>query len=233
MEANVSPDSPLRSMSTNVTAPSPLRKSTSAASSEWSKTSGSSTLSGPASSFRQQTYSLGSISNSSVSTAPTVRPISGSTRPMAPLGASNSSSSLDKTMGRSPLSPTKHGAPRIGLRSSQSHATSSTNRRSDVTKQFKPPLMNPPTRCSPRRHPPPGAPANRTPVRNSAGMARHKDGTTLRSDNVPTLPPVKRGKEPSSDGPTTGDESFDSFDGMFELGGEDVERLLSVVDGST
>jgi hypothetical protein len=49
---------------------------------------------------------------------------------------------------------------------------------------------------------------------------------------VPYLSPLKRGKEPSSDGPTTGDESFDSFDGMFAEGGAEIDELLKKVDGT-
>ena len=37
---------------------------------------------------------------------------------------------------------------------------------------------------------------------------------------------------PSSDGPTTGDESFDSFDGLFAEGGADVDQLLKTLDGA-
>jgi hypothetical protein len=37
---------------------------------------------------------------------------------------------------------------------------------------------------------------------------------------------------PSSDGPTTGDESFDSFDGIFAEGGADVDQLLKTLDGA-
>jgi len=40
----------------------------------------------------------------------------------------------------------------------------------------------------------------------------------------------KTNTDPSSDG--LGEESFDSFDGMFQDGGAEIEELLRKVDGS-
>ena len=224
--AQVSPiplsDSPLRSMNTNtsrsIVAPSPLRKTVSGTS-DWSKTTVESS---------SQTNSIGSSRSRNPSTASLLQTSSDMSIRSDVRLAETTSKSLPRPdpARRIPMSPTKQGCPRIGLRSSQS--VTSISRRPDPSKQFKPPLLNPPTRCSPRRHPPVQPPREQVQTPSRSKRVQRTDHGGM----IPRLPPPKRGKEPSSDGPTTGDESFDSFDGMFEDGGEEVERLFSMVDGS-
>jgi len=110
-----------------------------------------------------------------------------------------------------PPSPMKPGlAPRIGLRS---HNTPTPS----TQKAFRPPLLAPQgPRSSPRRTTP-NPPSTKRPIRGPSTP-------TMRSDVS------KTNTDPSSDG--LGEESFDSFDGMFQDGGAEIEELLRKVDGS-
>ena len=204
--------SPLRIMSTNIGAPSPLR--TSSTSTESIKTSLGS----------GRTWSRGEASSDSISRISTdlyVKPRS--------LNSLNTTFPSRSSV-QSPQSPTKHNAPRIGLRSSQGQSSKQPN----LNRAFKSPLLNPnpPIRSSPRRqnssHANPGVPhtpirgVQKTPARPSP-YQRNSDETEKTDLSEPNAP--------SSDGPTTGDESFDSFDGMFADGGDELEELLKTVDG--
>lgn len=54
--------------------------------------------------------------------------------------------------------------------------------------------------------------------------------TEVARPSIPPEPIIEQ--HPSSDGVGTGDESFDSLDGMFMAGGADVEELWRKVDGT-
>ena len=198
--------SPLRMVSTNISAPSPLRASTT--STESIKTSlGSS-----------RTWSRGEISSDSISRISTELAIKPRSLDTATLPARG---------GVRIQSPTKHSAPRIGLRSSQGQSSKQAN----LHKAFKSPLLctNPPIRSSPRRqisstnNPHTPVKAIYKPAARPNPYQRNSDETEKTEMSEPNAP--------SSDGPTTGDESFDSFDGMFAEGGDDIEELLKTIDG--
>lgn len=205
-EGNESQVSPLRMISTNISAPSPLQ--TSSTSTESIKTTVESS----------KTWSRGDPSSDSISRISTELAIQPRTF--------NTTTFPPRNSMRTPHSPTKQNAPRIGLRSSQGQASKQPN----INKAFKSPLLaaKPPIRSSPRRqnssHSTPHTPA-KAAVRPNP-YQRNSDETEKTELSELSEPYV-----PSSDGPTTGDESFDSFDGLFAEGGEDIEELLKTVDG--
>jgi hypothetical protein len=83
-------------------------------------------------------------------------------------------------------------------------------------KPFKTPFLNPPTvRSSPRRTVPP-SPLRALPIQTPtrAAVKGHNANVDIGED------------EPE------GNDSFDSFDGMFQEGGPEVEELFRAVDGS-
>jgi hypothetical protein len=204
--------SPLRMLSTNISAPSPLR------------TSSTSTESIKTSLDTSRTWSRGEASSDSVSRISTELSI----KPRSLNSLDTSYTSRNSI--RSPQSPPKHNAPRIGLRSSQCQSSKQSN----LNKAFKSPLLytNPPIRSSPRRQNSSHNHAHvpHTPVKvvqqKSARPSPHQ-----RNSDETDKTELSEPNAPSSDGPTTGDESFDSFDGMFAEGGDDIEELFKAVDG--
>lgn len=143
------------------------------------------------------------------------------------------------TPGKRPtLSQTARTGPRVGLSSRPAHitsnpklsttTTSTTSRPLAPTRSgFKPPfLQQPAIRCSPRGQAKFAVPApQQTPSKTRAGAA-----VLARSNLAPPL----QADEPTRNAPSSdsaGDESFDSFDGMFQAGGEDVEALMRATDG--
>ena len=130
------------------------------------------------------------------------------------------------------LSPNKRQNihhPRLGVRASQT--TKSIVQPSVATKPFKPPLLDKSgNRSSPRHakvvvsYAQSTRPASiHTPLPESKA---HTQPTTVITMHMTK----KNHSEPSSDG--VGDESVDSFDGMFVEGGPEIEELLRTVDGS-
>jgi len=212
--------SPLRPMSTNITAPSPLRLATTSTDSIKTTTSTSKFSSDAA-------YTSASTSSSTI--------MGHNARSISSMSSAATTTAARPQPPRSQYSPTKRNAPRIGLRSSQAapSAPSAPAKRPECNKAFKPPLLvshRQPTRSSPRRHVSAQDTAQ-TPVRATATSSRDRYRET------PTRRRVEKEDEvmedaPSSDGPTTGDESFDSFDGIFAEGGADVDQLLKTLDGA-
>jgi hypothetical protein len=81
-------------------------------------------------------------------------------------------------------------------------------------KPFKTPFLNPPTiRSSPRRTVPP-SPLRALPVQ------------------TPTRAKVQVHNANVDIGEDEGNDSFDSFDGMFQEGGPEIDELFRAVDGS-
>lgn len=207
-------------MSSNITAPSPLRNTLSSTSIESGKTSVAFGNRSASSSRNDLGRSISSVSRDLQSS--TSSSIFRDTSPVRSTSTTHTASTF-----KAPLSPSKPGAPRIGLRSSQS--ASNSNRRTDgnkLNKQFKPPLlasrpqvMPQPIRSSPRRH-------------ASSSVTRPHQAVQTPVKGIPKLCQLEKAKEPSSDGPATGDESIDSFDGLFAEGGPDIDELLKAVDGS-
>lgn len=117
-------------------------------------------------------------------------------------------------------------------------------------KPFKPPFLIPPTRSSPRHLrqattiPPSPLRAAALPVPSHRSINIDQQPQAQARSNKPTPTPTVdetpcRGKvrkhnanvDIGEDDPA-GDSSFDSFDGLFETGGPELEALLKTVDGS-
>ena len=140
---------------------------------------------------------------------------------------------------RSPLSPIKNGAPRVGIpQKCRSSASGPVN----MSKQFKSPLITAalPTRSSPRRTPHLASlstPARASPLRSSAHPFPSRTPTILVRETPARAAKTKFGLlhnaniDIGEDDPV-GDRSFDSFDGIFQEGGADIEALFKTVDGS-
>ena len=80
-------------------------------------------------------------------------------------------------------------------------------------KPFKTPFLNPPTiRSSPRRTVPP-SPLRALPVQTPTRPKIHNANVDIGEDEE-------------------GNDSFDSFDGMFQEGGPEIDELFRAVDGS-
>lgn len=149
-----------------------------------------------------------------------------------------------------PKSPNNRPCPRVGLSSRPKPTNippnaplgSKSTRAPAGQQRFKPPFINPgfqqPIRCSPRRHP-------QTHIPSSSSQTPSRPTTTTLGRDSPIMAQPQRGEKvelataymgklaknaPSSD--SVGDESFDSFDGIFQAGGEDIEALMRTVDGS-
>lgn len=157
---------------------------------------------------------------------------------------------------RPPLSPIKPGAaPRIGLGSQlqNSKIHRSFVKTSSTGRAFKPPLLQPQgvtVRSSPRRsvqssksHPPMRGPSNAapqqakrappvsTPTRPMATSRGSSTSVSTRSSDGPIHTSFFSNYDVGESEPA-GDRSFDSFDGIFEEGGEEFEMLLRQVDGT-
>ncbi|WVO22177.1 uncharacterized protein IAS62_003507 [Cryptococcus decagattii] len=154
---------------------------------------------------------------------------------------------------RSPLSPVKHGAaPRIGLGSQSKPSSKIPPPRVSTLKTFKTPFLEPRqgVRSSPRRmesartvipHTPacdgaPSASSTRTTV---SGPSSRTSPTRPISLGPQTRSAKKLASHPSGftnfdvgEDEPEGDRSFDSFDGIFNEGGPEVEMLLRQVDGT-
>lgn len=113
-------------------------------------------------------------------------------------------------------------------------------------KPFKPPFLIPPTRSSPRHlrqtttiPPSPLRAAalpipNQTTTRSDTLIQPRSYKATSLVDETPCRGKVRKHNanvDIGEDDPA-GDSSFDSFDGMFETGGPELEALLKAVDGS-
>ncbi|WWD17334.1 hypothetical protein CI109_101774 [Kwoniella shandongensis] len=173
-------------------------------------------------------------------------------------GSSESILKGDRTI-RAPLSPVKPGAaPRIGLGSQ--HHNPKINRTfvktSSTGRAFKPPLLEPQggiaVRSSPRRavqssksHPPMRGPSNAAPQQvkrptTNVTTPRRPANTSRGSSTSVSTRSSSDGLARTSgfsnydvgEGDPAGDRSFDSFDGIFEQGGEEFERLMLQVDGA-
>ncbi|AFR92354.1 hypothetical protein C343_00218 [Cryptococcus neoformans C23] len=158
---------------------------------------------------------------------------------------------------RSPLSPVKPGAaPRIGLGSQNKSSSKIPPPRVSTLKTFKTPFLEPRqgVRSSPRRIES-AKPA--IPQTSTCDRAYGRAPTTSSTHSTVSGPPSRATpSRPNSSGPQTrsakklashpsgftnfdvgedepeGDRSFDSFDGIFNEGGPEIEMLLRQVDGT-
>jgi len=123
---------------------------------------------------------------------------------------SSSKSDLSRTIAPSPLS----------IKQTNTTTRPTQSRAKPHPKPFKTPfLLDPKTRSSPRRTNavPPSplrAPPLETPIRRGVVRKHHNANVDIGED------------EPE------GNDSFDSFDGMFQEGGPEVEELFRRIDGS-
>ncbi|EIW70672.1 hypothetical protein TREMEDRAFT_61180 [Tremella mesenterica DSM 1558] len=142
------------------------------------------------------------------------------------------------SISRTPLSPIKNGAPRVGL--TRTHLD--TKQHNLMTKPFKSPLpTQQPLRSSPRRTAAAQAissiPARGSPLRPclstrvSANKSIHPVQEQRTSGRQLSSKLHNANVDVGEDEPA-GDKSYDSIDGMFEEGGLEVEELLKAVDGS-
>lgn len=159
------------------------------------------------------------------------------TRPQIPITTIPTTTIKPPTYSKSPASTTARSVPRVGLsaRPKQPNVPLPPNsaRLAGPSQKFKPHFpQQTAVRCSPRRHPQSSTTnsANPTPSKPKIPTTlSRKPPIGVNSKDLPVLP--KEAKDaPSSD--SFGDESFDSFDGMFQAGGEDIEALLRTMDGS-
>lgn len=124
---------------------------------------------------------------------------------------------------------TARGIPRVGLIGTKPSNLFVKQQKPTVGRHnqpFKPPLLNAqqPIRSSPRR--PSASIQTKTPSAKVMPTSHSKEI----KNSIPALPKHVDKEDPSSD--SIGDESFDSFDGMIEGGGEDVAALLRTLDGT-
>lgn len=107
-------------------------------------------------------------------------------------------------------------------------------------KPFKPPLLNPPTRSSPRHlrtntiiPPSPLRASVAAPSFTGTGRPRPPPAQVVVAE-TPCRGKIRKHNanvDVGEDDPA-GDSSFDSFDGLFQDGGPEIEELLKTVDGS-